>query len=244
MEFPAAAPGNVLRGALGHALRAAASPEDYTRIFSPQAVPGPSGLSQPPRPFVIRAAALAGRTVAPGEPFCFQLHLFDTRDSALEAITRAWQTWADAVTVERSRVSIHLDAAAQSASRIRVDFQTPTALKNSDTPEFGVLLARIRDRLSTLRSRYGPGPLAIDFRALGDRAARVRMLRSQLSNVGIQRRSSRTGQRHGIGGFVGFAEYEGDLAEFLPYLQAAYWTGVGRHCAWGNGVITVKILAA
>ena len=56
----------------------------------------------------------------------------------------------------------------------------------------------------------------------------------------VERRSSRTGQRHGIGGFVGFAEYEGDLAEFVPYLEAAYWTGVGRHCTWGNGQIKTR----
>ncbi len=38
------------------------------------------------------------------------------------------------------------------------------------------------------------------------------------------------------------AEYEGDLAEFLPYLEAAHWTGVGRHCTWGNGQIHTAIL--
>ena len=31
-------------------------------------------------------------------------------------------------------------------------------------------------------------------------------------------------------------EYEGDLAEFLPWLEAARWTGVGRLTVWGNGM--------
>jgi hypothetical protein len=53
----------------------------------------------------------------------------------------------------------------------------------------------------------------------------------------IERRSSRTGQVHPIGGFVGEAEYEGDLAEFVPYLHAARWTGVGRQTVWGKGEI-------
>jgi CRISPR/Cas system endoribonuclease Cas6 (RAMP superfamily) len=56
------------------------------------------------------------------------------------------------------------------------------------------------------------------------------------------RRSSRTGQSHGIGGFVGWAEYQGELSEFLPILQAAQWTGVGRHCVWGNGELRVEIV--
>jgi len=42
---------------------------------------------------------------------------------------------------------------------------------------------------------------------------------------------------------VGFAEYEGDLTEFIPYLEAAYWTGVGRHSTWGNGQIRTEVLA-
>jgi hypothetical protein len=57
--------------------------------------------------------------------------------------------------------------------------------------------------------------------------------------VEAERRSSRTGQNHSIGGFVGVAEYEGDLAEFLPYLEAGRWTGVGRQSVWGKGEIRV-----
>jgi CRISPR/Cas system endoribonuclease Cas6 (RAMP superfamily) len=55
-----------------------------------------------------------------------------------------------------------------------------------------------------------------------------------------ERRSSRTGQTHSIGGFVGSAEYEGDdLAEFLPWLEVARYTGVGRQAVWGKGEIRV-----
>jgi hypothetical protein len=38
---------------------------------------------------------------------------------------------------------------------------------------------------------------------------------------------------------MGSADYEGDLAEFLPFLEAARWTGVGRQTVWGNGEIHV-----
>jgi hypothetical protein len=57
------------------------------------------------------------------------------------------------------------------------------------------------------------------------------------------RRSSRTGQTHSLGGFVGTAEYEGDLAEFLPYLEAGRWVGVGRQAVWGKGEIAVTRLS-
>lgn len=126
-------------------------------------------------------------------------------------------------------------------SRLRVRFITPTELKSGQQiaakPEFGILAARIRDRISTLRELYGPGPLDIDFRAFGDRANQISMTRCELSNVDATRRSSRTGQVHPIGGFIGEAEYEGDLTEFVPYLKAAKWTGVGRQTVWGKGEI-------
>ena len=245
IQFPSGMAGNVLRGALGNALREVADEEDYRRIFEPAATTGPSGLSNRPRPFVIRGAALSGRGVQPGERFCFHLHLFDTCEPALEHFTQAFAQWADVVSVEQTSVNIDLNPGSVPVSRIRVEFQTPTELKAGGqvgNAEFPVLLARARDRVSTLRSLYGAGPLEIDFRALAERAQSVTTVRSELRRIAVQRRSSRTGQRHGIGGFVGFAEYEGDLTEFLPYLEAAHWTGVGRHCTWGNGQIVTSIL--
>ena len=61
------------------------------------------------------------------------------------------------------------------------------------------------------------------------------MTRCDIHHVETSRRSGRTGQIHSLGGFVGEAEYEGDLTEFVPYLRAAQWTGVGRQTAWGKG---------
>ena len=41
---------------------------------------------------------------------------------------------------------------------------------------------------------------------------------------------------------VGVAEYEGELGEFVPFLEAAQWTGVGRQTVWGKGAIRVAVL--
>lgn len=259
--------GNVLRGALGSIFREIVCAEgcpgragkhilecerrescSYAQIFEPAATgAGPSGLSDWPRPFVIRCAALNGSIVQPGEQICFQLNLFDLHNPALDQFTRAVAQWADLISVEHSEIVVDLSLQSRPASHIRVEFQTPTELKRQAgvaIAEFPLLLARARDRVSTLRSLYGTGPLEIDFRGLGERARSVKTLRSELRQVAVQRRSSRTGQRHDIGGVVGFAEYEGDLTEFVPYLEAAAWTGVGRHCAWGNGQIQTKILTS
>ena len=140
-------------------------------------------------------------------------------------------------------LSLDLSAAAEPVRHLRVRFLTPTELKSGDrlaaSPEFGVLAARARDRVSTLSEIYGGGALALDFKGFGERATRVRMTRCELKDVAVERRSSRTGQVHSIGGFVGEAEYEGEMGEFLGVLRAAQWTGVGRQTIWGKGEIEV-----
>jgi hypothetical protein len=139
--------------------------------------------------------------------------------------------------------SVDLTEAAGRVGRVLVRFVTPTELKSgrevAERPEFGILFGRLRDRISTLRALYGAGPLEIDFRAMGERAAAVRLVRCELKRTEVDRLSSRTDQRHPLGGFVGEAEYEGELGEFLPYLRLGKWVGVGRQTVWGKGEVEV-----
>jgi hypothetical protein len=260
LVFPPGKAANVLRGAFGMMLRETANAPDYARIFEPKAqsgVPaGPSGLADRPRPFVFRAAHLDGQTIPAGSGFHFDMHLFDTKHPASEALQQAYAHLAKAglgpgrgratlVSVGKEHIAIPLDGPAEPATRIRVEFLTPTELKSGEQlvtrPEFPILFARLRDRISTLRALYGPGPLNIDFRAMGERAARVTLACCDLTWHATQRHSSRTGQTHPIGGFTGQAEYQaeydGGLGEFLPYLRAGQWTGVGRQTVWGKGEI-------
>jgi len=140
-------------------------------------------------------------------------------------------------------MSLDLDLIPTPVQRIRVEFLSPTELKSgaeiAGEPLFPILFARIRDRLSTLSALYGRGPLELDFRGWGVRAEQVRMTRCEVRREAVRRRSTRTGQQHSIGGFVGFAQYEGDLSEFVPFLEAGRWVGVGRQAVWGKGEIAV-----
>ncbi len=141
-------------------------------------------------------------------------------------------------------ITLALDGCGEQASRVLVRFLTPTELKHGQVlaakPEFHILLGRIRDRISTLRALYGTGPLDIDFAAVGERAAKVAMTACHIDYTDVERKSARTGERHPLGGFVGEAEYEGELGEFMPWLRAAPWVGVGRQTVWGKGVIEVS----
>jgi hypothetical protein len=142
-------------------------------------------------------------------------------------------------------LALDLTPPATAVSQILIRFLTPTELKSGHQlalqPDFGILAARARDRISTLRELYGEGPLPIDFKAFGERAQQIQTTRCHLRHIEVGRRSSRTGQIHPIGGFIGEAAYEGDLTEFLPYLQAAQYTGIGRQTVWGKGQIELKV---
>jgi hypothetical protein len=237
--FPPSKAGNILRGALA-------------QIAAGPVTPRPRGLADPPRPFVLRAAHLDGKRISPGDIFSFSANFFDLDGPATSALRDACAAWATAgLGPRRGRVEllgtqddiITIDLrSGPPASKCTLRFSTPTSLKGNpsrDDIPFGVLFARLRDRISALCTVYGDGPLDLDFRALAARAAQVRTLHRDLQYRSVERRSSRTGAVHGIGGMVGTAEYAGDLTEFLPWLRAAGWTGVGRHTVWGNGVVEV-----
>ena len=168
-----------------------------------------------------------------------RLHSVEQVSLAGDGSGCVWDGGVHKRTPEPCTVSLTGDGIPVTSARVR--FVTPTELKYQNTraarPEFAILFARIRDRVSALRAFYGPAPLDIDFRGMGERASRVEMTRCELHSEHATRRSSRTGQVHPLGGFTGEAEYRGDLAEFLPYLRAARWTGVGRQTVWGKGEI-------
>jgi len=230
---------------------------------------GPSGLADWPRPFVLRVAHLDGLTISPGDGFFLDAHVFDLLRPALAHFRAVFAGFAQkGIGPGRGRAELErveqldvadcpvlvtgvpgppsqacLDRDPEPIERVAVRFLSPTELKGSgslaERPEFAILFARLRDRLSTLRALYGAGPLEIDFRGIGERAGAIRLTSCHVEWERVQRKSARTGQVHPIGGFTGEAEYRGDLAEFLPWLRAARWVGVGRQTVWGKGDVRV-----
>jgi CRISPR-associated endoribonuclease Cas6 len=239
VHFPLGETANLFRGQFGKVLYRR-DPALYARFFAPVQDTGvPSGLHDPPRPFALRVRHLDGATL---RQFHIAMNVFETNEPDLVQIHLV----LDDLTRESLRAEFRgMDsdllrlplAGSPSAQRLRIEFLSPTEIKNQERPEFGPLFSRIRDRISTLRALYGSGPLEIDFKGMGERAAAIRMTRCDLQHVDVTRG---TGQRHPLSGFVGFAEYEGDLTEFIPYLEIACYTGVGRQTVWGKGEIAIE----
>ena len=273
VRFPEGKSGNVFRGALGLALRRLSCSADcpgprqcrqrvqcaYARLFEPVLDSGPSGLADPPRPFVLRPRFSEGRVLPAGTLLRLDVHVFDIREDFLPALTAALSEVAatgfgpgrgraELAEVEAmTPLQIDLAVDQPAVSRIRVDFLTPTELKADGAlvsqPEFGTLIARVRDRVATLDRLYGTGAVRFDWNALTDRASAVRLASAQLRFTHVERRSSRTGRTHPLGGFVGPVEYEGDIAPFMGLLRAGEWTGVGRHTVWGKGAYRIAVPA-
>ncbi|MDQ2842692.1 MAG: CRISPR system precrRNA processing endoribonuclease RAMP protein Cas6 [Acidobacteriota bacterium] len=203
-------------------------------------------LRQPSLAYLVQAfAELAHEGLGPGRGRADLIEVAQS-DGVGEFVRKIYHGVSTAVRDLDPPLTLSLLPPDEPWERIRVRFVTPTELKAgqriTSRPDFAVLAARVRDRLSTLRSLYAAGPLQLDFGAFTERAKRVSMTRCEIEQVEVRRKSSRTGQVHSIGGFVGTADYEGELEEFVPYLKAAYWTGVGRQTVWGKGQLAVERL--
>lgn len=232
---------NIFRGALGLALREVCC-GDYAMLFEPRWVSGPSGYRDAPRPFVLRYAA----------PLAVRLNLFDVR-VPLEKLEAAFRAIANAgIGAGRTKVSLRsfepqpilrfplVGQAKRQSRAVTIQFLTPTELKSAGAvrpePEFGLLIERLAERVWALGSLYQQWP-PWDYRELLEEARLVKLVDWEWRYEHRQRRSSRTGQTHPLGGFLGTATYEGPIGNFLPLLEIGRWTGVGRQTVWGKGEI-------
>jgi hypothetical protein len=226
----------------------------YAQVFEPAPPPGAPALSNYlaiPRPFVIRAPLEEKTRYEAGESLDFELVLagrivellpwfqqsFERLAERGWGLNRARCVLGSAGQVEIARPEYA--APPPQTGEIAIRFLTPTHLvfggQTVRHPEFHHLFKRLRDRLNALSTFYCGAPLQLDFKGLGQRAEKVACVRRDLRWEERQRRSSRTGMRHPIGGLLGECVFAGDLAEFLPLLWLGQYLHVGKHAAWGNG---------
>jgi len=132
------------------------------------------------------------------------------------------------------------------AARIEIDYVSPTEITYRGaavrSPDFHHLIKRLRDRVNAIAWFYRGTLLGIDYAEFGRRAEAVQTVESRVEWADRERFSTRTRQRHPIGGFTGRVVYAGDLAEYIPLLRLGEFVHVGKHAVWGNGRFQVRLI--
>ena len=205
----------------------------------------PSGLATIPRPYVIRAEQLRDKLLAPEQPFFFYINCFQIDpDRALfvDAVHNIAQSGLGPDRVPcvlgsftwRSREFLLRSPTLTESSILTIHFDTPLEFRSA-LPEFSTLIARLRDRISSLQNFYCGTPLSIDFANFTTIARSVCLQSHNLTARESRRHSTRTGQWHPLNGVTGSARYEGPWRSYEDWLRLGEYTGVGRQTSFGKG---------
>ena len=143
-------------------------------------------------------------------------------------------------------------AAQFPANRLTVHFLTPTRLiadgQLMHTPHLHVLAQRLLERLDALEEAYGENETSSDdderrrarHHEMGELARQVRLVANETRWVDVSSYSSRQRRATPIGGFVGRATYEGDLAAVRELLAWGEVVHVGKNTVKGDGLYHVE----
>jgi len=154
--------------------------------------------------------------------------VYDPNDAVVRATTISLR-FADALR----------HAAKLPKDHITIRFLTCTRLMHQShaifKPDFHILIRNLLRRLSLLSAGHcGEWP-DLDYAGLHKEAENVKIACGRLERVYWEHVSSRQGQRIPHEGIVGEVRYQGDLANFLPFLVLGMFTHVGDSPVFGMG---------
>lgn len=158
--------------------------------------------------------------------------------------------------------TIRSQAEVASRPQLKVRFLTPLLLKSGsgidehghriaaqeirEAPPFGVIIRRLRDRLSSLCLFFGERWDCPNFAGLGTLADQVTIASSQTTWLTRNRHSSKTGQSHEISGLVGQTIYtfpdQSTFETLSPLLRIGELIHAGKWGPWGNGRISCSCM--
>jgi len=128
---------------------------------------------------------------------------------------------------------------APAGDRVRIDFLTPTLIKDRRTllrvPTLGGVIRRLRDRISTLSTSWESREWNADYRAIGECAESAVVRRSEGEWSVHERHSTRTRREMPVEGFRGTVFYDAVDERLWPLLRIGEEIHAGQHTVWGNG---------
>lgn len=125
------------------------------------------------------------------------------------------------------------------SSLISLNFITPTRIVvNGDLVvdlEFHHLIRSLLRRISTLSYFHYGKRMDIDFKGLIQRASSVKVRERNTKWHDWERYSTRQDTRMKMGGFIGNVIFEGDLTEFMPFIELGEILHAGKGTSFGLG---------
>ncbi|WP_017754495.1 CRISPR system precrRNA processing endoribonuclease RAMP protein Cas6 [Calidifontibacillus oryziterrae] len=125
----------------------------------------------------------------------------------------------------------------------RIHFASPARLKYDgefvSNPAFHIVLRSAVRRITSLLYFHHDEPkLNFDFGRLFQQAEKeITCKKSNVEWTSWERYSNRQKQRLKMGGIVGNAAYQGDFEPYLPWLQLAEWSNIGKNPVFGLGKV-------
>ncbi|NMG82784.1 MAG: CRISPR system precrRNA processing endoribonuclease RAMP protein Cas6 [Methanosarcinales archaeon] len=137
------------------------------------------------------------------------------------------------------------EAAQSNYHQVTLRFLTPTRIKYAGKLtrdiNFEILVRNLLRRLSWLAEVHCGEKWELDWEKLIKRAKEnVKTVHSDLKWHDWERYSQRQETRMKMGGFIGEITFEGDLAEFVPYLILGEYLHVGKGTVYGLGKYELK----
>lgn len=127
----------------------------------------------------------------------------------------------------------------QGVFRLRLTLETPLRFKSenhlTNSLPFHVLTRAMLRRISALLSCYGDGNPALNYRGLVEKSADIRMVKNNIEWFDWRRYSQRQEQGMSMGGMIGSAVYEGNIGEFMPFIEFCTKVHLGKQTSFGLG---------
>ncbi|UOF90620.1 CRISPR system precrRNA processing endoribonuclease RAMP protein Cas6 [Fodinisporobacter ferrooxydans] len=134
---------------------------------------------------------------------------------------------------------------APEQGRLMVFFETPLRIKSqgiySDNPSFPLLIRNILRRMTGLLQFHHDITPKWDIKNLILKSEQIQLVRKEVKWVDYDRYSARQDSKMKMGGIVGWAQYEGEVGEFLPWLRVAEIIHIGKNTVFDLGRTRVTV---
>lgn len=165
------------------------------------------------------------------EVVCEGKQIYNSTDRQLKSLQSNNLSLSSSLDVLRTRTT--------DTDTVSLTFLTPTRIiVNADLVvdlEFHHLIRSLLRRISTISYFHYGKRLELDFKGMIEKAQKVKVIDRKTKWYDWERYSARQDTRMNMGGFVGKTTFEGDLGEFMPFIELGEMLHVGKGTSFGLG---------